>query len=68
MILLTQFFNYNFFLKFKELVLSYYYNKKIIFCNEDYQNKNWNKMKDEFLEHNMVIYIKKGISIDFYSE
>jgi len=25
-------------------------------------------MKDEFLEHNMVIYIKKGISIDFYSE
>jgi len=31
----------------------------------------WNKMKDEFLEHNMVIYIHKGIkgiTGDFYSE
>jgi len=25
-------------------------------------------MKDEFLEHNMVIYIQKGITGDFYSE
>jgi len=25
-------------------------------------------MKDEFLEHNMVIYIQKGIIEDFYSE
>jgi len=25
-------------------------------------------MKDEFLEHNMVIFIQKGITIDFYSK
>jgi len=25
-------------------------------------------MKDEFLEHNMVIYIQEGITRDFYSE
>jgi len=25
-------------------------------------------MKDEFLEHNMVIYNQKGITGDFYSE
>jgi len=25
-------------------------------------------MKDEFLEHNMVIYIQKGITGNFYSE
>jgi len=25
-------------------------------------------MKDEFLEHNMVIYIQKGITGDFYFE
>jgi len=25
-------------------------------------------MKDEFLEHNMVIYIQKGINGEFYSE
>jgi len=25
-------------------------------------------MKDEFLEHNMIIYIKKGITENFYSE
>jgi len=25
-------------------------------------------MKDEFLEHNMVIYIEKGITGNFYSE
>jgi len=25
-------------------------------------------MKDEFLEHNMVIYIQKRITGDFYSE
>jgi len=25
-------------------------------------------MKDEFLDHNMVIYIQKGITEDFYSK
>ena len=40
MILLTQLSNYNLFLlKFKKLQVSHYYNKKIVFCNEDYQNK-----------------------------
>jgi len=31
-------------------------------------SKNWNKIKDEFLECNMVIYIQKRITGDFYSE
>jgi len=39
------------------------------FYNDDYRNKIWNKMEDEFLEHNMVIYIEKLIITgDFYSE
>jgi len=28
-----------FFLKFKELHVNHYYNRKIVFCNKDYQNK-----------------------------
>jgi len=38
------------------------------FLQQDYQNKIWSKMKDEFLERNMVIYIQKGITGYFYSE